>query len=48
MTIQRARKILDKRTEKLTDEEINNLLNHLTVLSDMAIDQALAKNRRKC
>lgn len=47
MTIQRARKFLGKRVEKLTDVEIKNLLNQLTVLSDMAIDQALAMSPKE-
>jgi hypothetical protein len=43
MTIEKARKILGKKAENYTDEQIQEILNTLTVLADIAIDQAVAK-----
>ena len=41
MTIQRAREILSKKAEKLTDEEISKLLQILTIIVNKAIESAI-------
>ncbi|HWY80064.1 MAG TPA: hypothetical protein VNW29_06940 [Candidatus Sulfotelmatobacter sp.] len=41
MTIERARKILGKRAEKLTDEEIQKILNLLILIANKAIDETV-------
>jgi len=42
MTIQRARKLLGKKGEKMSDNEIIAVENQLRVLADIVIDQVLA------
>lgn len=41
MTIEKARKILGKKAEKMTDEEVSRLINTLRTLADIAIDQVI-------
>lgn len=43
MTIKRARELLSRRGGKLTDLQIQEAINTLTVLSDLAIDHYLKK-----
>ncbi len=38
MTIQRAREILEKDCEKLTDDQVQEYINSADVLSDVALD----------
>lgn len=42
VTIQKARKILGKKAEKMSDEEIMRVINVLTKLSDIAINSVLS------
>jgi len=43
MTAEEARKIMGKKADKYTDEELLDVINTLTVLSDLAIDSYLKK-----
>lgn len=41
MTTEEARKVLGKKSEKYTDEQIKEIIGTLTVLADIAIDRAI-------
>ena len=43
VTVQRARQILVKRGEKLTDKQINDILNMLRFICNKAIDGAVER-----
>ena len=45
--IKKARKLLGKRGEKMTDNEILKLKEHLTVMADIIIDQVTKQERDK-
>lgn len=47
MTIQKAREILGKRAEKLSDKEIQNLINMLEFIANKAIDEVVNSAERK-
>ncbi len=46
ITIEYARQKLGKRAEKMTDEELNNLLNTLRTLCNRAIDSAIHEGEK--
>ena len=45
--ISEARKLMGKTNKKYSDEQIEEVINIFTVLSDMAIDSYLEKRRQK-
>lgn len=47
MTIQRAREVLGKEGEKLTDKEIEAIRNSLYALSEILINQVISEDREK-
>jgi len=47
MIIQRAREILGEKGNKYTDEQLQGIINTLTVISNIAIDQAMNKYKKK-
>ncbi len=47
MTIERARKLLGKRSELYTDEQVQDVLNMLIKVADIAIDSAIQRTSKK-
>lgn len=47
ITVKRAREILGKKYDKYRDKEIQSIVDHLAVLADIAIDQALTEYSKK-
>jgi hypothetical protein len=43
MTIKRAREVLGEKAEKLSDKEVQDLLNLLTIIVNKAIDEVVNK-----
>lgn len=43
ITIKEARELMGKNADKYTDEQVEEMVNTLSVLSDLAIDSWLAK-----
>lgn len=47
MDIKRARELLGKKGEKMTDDEILRLQGQLEIIADIVIDQVVAKSEKK-
>ena len=47
MTIEKARKILGKKAENMSDEEVQEIISQLETLAHIAIDSFLADQKKK-
>lgn len=47
MSVPEARKIMGKKVDKYTDEQMKEMIGTLTVLADLAIDSWLAKTPKE-